>query len=449
MVKQQQAEPPVASTPAQGALTVEMAGTRGSVTQPDVIEVRGLGIAPTRASTLRDVTGLHTGRAIPLSTPCKPDSRPVAFATGSTPWCVQLSGIAAGHELSGSVKNADGNTLTLTVRRRDAFWWGPAMVLVAGLLVGLLAIAIPARLRRRVRELVLERLLAANDRAAGRAHIDGLRDWVHKRRADGQDIETIIAAVDRVLTYGPDLAKLARAHLSAALVAAQSAVELPPPLEARATALATHESPSIGEFYADDGSKLKVHSADTLATAVTRAAEIGGELAAAQSSIAELPENLAKAAREAFATAQARYVALATPEQVGQMDDCLQTLEDEIARARSAAPGPVGLVRTSRGVSAARPATRGPIETVSEPAGGVATLGGRTYAALFATALVALLAISYASVSIWSAAYDSKPLFHGFGDYLTLFSAALGSSAAGSVLALVGYWQVTDSPSSS
>lgn len=445
MVKQQQGQPPA---PVAGALTVEMAGIQGSASRPDVIEVLGPKSAPTTPSTLRDPTGLHTGQAVPRKTGCKPDVRPVAFATGSTPWCIELMNIAAGHELSGSVENGSGDTLTLTVRRRDAFWGGPAVVLVAGLLVGLFAAAIAKRLRGRVRELVLARLLQTNNLATRGSHIDGLNDWVSEREKEGQDRDTIIVAVNRVVTYGPDLARLARARLSAALDAAQNTRE-PAKLKAAAMELLERPSPRIGEFYTDDGSKLTEHPADVLASAVTRAAEIRAELDAAQSALGEIPEAAAKAARDAFTTAESRYESLATPEQVGQMDSALQALQNQIALARSATPRTAGLIRTARRSSAPHLATRGAIATETEPTGGTVTLEGQTAAALLVTALLALLVVGYASVTIWSAAYDSKPLFHEFGDYLTLFSAALGSSAAGSVLALVGYWQVTDSPAGS
>jgi|GEM_PF-2900345 hypothetical protein len=431
---------------AQAALAVELSGAQGSRSQPYVIELRAPGVPPTRAAILRDATGQHTGEAIPVTGPCRPNSTPVAFETGEAAWCLRLQDVAVGHELSGTVQDLSGNALTLTVRRRDSFWLVPAVVLLCGLLVGLLAALVPAWLRGHVRGLVLERLLAANDTAQEGARIDGLRDWVVDRERDGQDREAIISAVDRVIAHGPELARLARVGLSLAIDIAAAGGELPEALKVHAQRRAAPGSPSMDEFYASDGSRLGEHPAALWRRAIERAAEIRDELAGEALAIAQLPEASRADASGALAAAQERYRRLGSVDQVGRMDDCLDELVAAVGRARAAAAvTPIGLVRTAREPAevVVELATRGALEMVTEPLRSLRTLEGQTFRALLATGVVIALALGYAAVTIWSAVYDSNPLFHAFGDYLALFSAALGSGAAGTVLALIGNWQVT------
>jgi hypothetical protein len=72
---------------------------------------------------------------------------------------------------------------------------------------------------------------------------------------------------------------------------------------------------------------------------------------------------------------------------------------------------------------------------------GPSAIATRSGIAVFLCSLVAVVALAYAGVAVSQAAYASKPLFHSFGDYVTLFSAALASSAAATVLGIVAYWR--------
>jgi hypothetical protein len=57
------------------------------------------------------------------------------------------------------------------------------------------------------------------------------------------------------------------------------------------------------------------------------------------------------------------------------------------------------------------------------------------------TAAAAALVIGFAGATVWEAAYEAKPAFAGFADYFALFSAALASGAAASVLSLLAFWR--------
>jgi hypothetical protein len=55
--------------------------------------------------------------------------------------------------------------------------------------------------------------------------------------------------------------------------------------------------------------------------------------------------------------------------------------------------------------------------------------------------LAAAFVLVLAGTTVYEAAYESKPAFAGFADYFALFSAALASSAATTVLGLLAYWR--------
>jgi hypothetical protein len=55
--------------------------------------------------------------------------------------------------------------------------------------------------------------------------------------------------------------------------------------------------------------------------------------------------------------------------------------------------------------------------------------------------LTVLVALGFAGVTVYEAAYAPKTSFAGFPDYFTLFSAALASGVAATVLGLLAYWR--------
>jgi hypothetical protein len=395
---------------------------------------------------LRDPTGEQTGRVIPLAGHCKPNRSLIAFAAGQTRWCLELLDVAAGQELTGVVQNAKGDALALTVQRRDAWWCWPFLTLLAGLLVGLFAAIVPVWLRSYIRRLVLKRLLAVNNASAGPSHIDKLEDWVVRRQTAGEDREVVIAAVNHALVYGPELAKLARADLQAAIAESVAISEMPKKLLEGAQDLTAKGSPEMTEFYSADGGMLSEHPAQLWARALVRASEIREELAGQEVAIADLPESARQDPRTALAAALERFRRLDAPVQVERMDESLEALAGVVAVARTKVVSTPGLIRAARQkpASIVRSATRGALGLASRPIPpSLNTLRGQVRLAVVVTVAVGLVALAYASVAIYFAVYEPDPLFHSFADYLILFSTALGSGAASSVLALAGNWRAT------
>ncbi len=426
-----------------GALTVDLTGTQGA-TSPYFIKLRGPAGVSMRPVTLLDAGGEHTGTARAIAGACTPNSTQIAFPRSRSWWCLELENIAAGHELTGVVRSQGEATLVLTVRRRDACLL-PLLVLFAGLLAGLLAAFVPAWLRPRVRRNVLERMVAGNrDDSDMHKRIEGLEGWVSTRRARGEDDDSLIADISWTIEYGPAVVSPARAALAREISAVGSSGELPPSLLADAEAIAS--SPHrISDFYADDGSRLTPHPAELWAVALHRAWEIREEIAQREAAIDGLfpdaePTSAEAEARGALAVAQERFSALREPRDIGHMDSCLEALANAVARAEILATGP----ERAAAPPALELALRGAIETITEPRRSLGTLAGRTFRAMFATAIALIVVLAYASFAIMYAVYIPNPLFHSFGDYLTLFSAALGSGAVATALALLGYWRVTD-----
>lgn len=61
------------------------------------------------------------------------------------------------------------------------------------------------------------------------------------------------------------------------------------------------------------------------------------------------------------------------------------------------------------------------------------------------TGIALVITLAFAGATVLKAVYYTNATFSSGWDYFTLFSAALASGAAASVLSLVGYWRPTPS----
>jgi hypothetical protein len=422
---------PQSPPPAAGALSVDLADGADHYT----IEVAGPSPAPTGSAVLRDTSGRHTGTVRPrASGTCSPASRRTAFDAGTTPWCLDLSDVAAGRELAGKVVNGGGDALTLTVRRRDAFVPAPLATLLLGLLAGILAALVPRWLRTTVRWLVLSRLVAGAAKPGAAGYVDGLTEWVRRRLKEGAGREAVLAAVHRVTSSGPERARLAREDLRAAL-----GVAIPDHEFTRAAArVAADTTNRIGDFYSGM-TELPAHPASEWAAGLARMRQYRTELDNEELRMAAIGHEHDGPAKAAFREAWVRFEALREPDDLPGMEVRLDDLRTAVDRGIAAA-------RTMRGAEdgAAVPylaAPRGPLEAALVLALRPGRLTGMTWIAGLLTALVLVLALGYAFLTIKQAAYDAKPLFAHRADYLALFSAALASGVGATVLALLGNWR--------
>jgi len=417
--------------PAAGTLGVDLADGADHAT----IEIPGPSPAPTGRTVLRDTSGRHTGTVQPHpSGSCSPASRRIAFDAGTTPWCLDLRDIAAGRELAGKVVNGSGDTLALTVRRRDAFVPGPLATLLLGLLAGILAALVPRWLRTAVRWLVLSRLVAAAAKPGGPGHIEGLREWVRRRLQRGDGREAVLADVYKVTSSGPERARQAREELTEALDAAKPEHEFTR-AAAREAARTTNQ---ITDFYTGTTERA-AHPASEWAAGLARLARYRAELANQETRLAKIGAGLSGPAKTALREAWVRF------DELGDLDD-LPTMEERLDDLRAAVDRGLAGSQTERGPTdgGAVPyvaAPRGPLEAALALALRPGRLTGLTWLARVATWLILALALGYAFLTIKQSAYDAKPLFAHRADYLALFSAALASGVGATVLALLGNWR--------
>lgn len=434
--------PPASEKPAPrtGALTV-------ALEEPaTTLKVRAPAPAPDAGTeaVLRDDSGKHIGRVVSTGQ-CDGTPRE-AFPGATGEWCLRLSEIAAGHELTGTIANTAENALTLTVNRRDGFWPLPAALLALGLAVGFLTLLVPTALKRFVRRIVLARLLRRN----GDAHQAGVQDldgWVKRQLAKPEaDPDAILVAVSEMVESGRARAVEARERLRQGLEAASLGEH---PYGQAAAAIADPEKTNtVTDFYGEDGKRRKDHPADEWLSGLKRLLEYKREIETRAKQIDDhFDPNVDNPAKVELRQARTEFGEAASPDDVERLaprlDELITAIQDELAKQLPADEQhrrAVGVAGTP-GTLAIERAPRGVIDTLVPLDLSRGTLAGWTGFARLLTAAVLVLVLLYAVLSVKSSTYDAKPLFDSFNDYLALFSAALGSGVAATVVAMLGYWK--------
>jgi hypothetical protein len=268
----------------------------------------------------------------------------------------------------------------------------------------------------------------------------GLNDWVAERREEGESREALIAAVHQVTSSGPQQASRARQRLAAAILKIPALAQHK--LVIAAQAIAKDTTNKMSDFYAR-GEERKAHPADEWAAAVAQLADYRAELDAQERSIRLISPAFRQPAKLALATADQRFTDLTEPDDLPTMMPRLDALRDAVdeglVNTRASVRGGADLPGLSP--SAVLQARRSPMEAVIPLGLTAGNLGAWIWIARVLTLLVLVVALAYAFVTIKQSSYETRPLFSGGGDYLTLFAAALASGASATVLALVGNWR--------
>ena len=417
--------------PEASAIVVELTGSQGGA-DPYALAVTASG-TPSPA-TLRDETGLHTGKVIALPAQnCAKAPRRRAFETtdAKDTWCLGLQDVDAGSELSGTVEATGGAELPLVVRRRDGFWWKPFGVLILGLLVGGAATLLPAWLTRKVRSHVLRDLILEGKAVAG------LPAWVASREREGVDLESLINEVGWTLEHGPPVTEEAWGKLRAAIKSAREA-GVAHPLLAAAEKAGSNGAVRMADLY-DGPLRRGKHVDEARADQVDRLHAVHTELASAEQAVRRLRENVREELERLLRVANLRYRGLKSLDDLASLDEPLEKLQAAIVEARAAVmAASEGFRPISPEESDVSTAPRGQLETTG-------TTEGRRRGAKIALGLLTLLLVLllpvYAVLSVRHAAYAPKPLFHDFGDYFDLFAAALASGVAAAVIGLLSIWR--------
>jgi hypothetical protein len=342
-------------------------------------------------------------------------ARPAETDADDPETCLEISGLPKHGEVAGTVSVAgitdqdQGTTLTLTVQRRPEFVGSPLIVLIAGLLVGLMVALIPPWLASRIAGLRLAWLLWYAELQRAEDRIAGARAWAEDR-LDGHTAAAVRGPLLLVVKQGPARARAARSALSAALDAAQLGSDHP--LARKARAEAARNDHHISHFLDGEGNEID-HPAAALTADVNLLEALRVRIAALAAASAPWPE--LEVARRAWENAS----------ETGAIDHVAELVQ----AAADVQPMTRGV--TERGLGR---------QAVEQLPLGTARLIGLIGSAAALTIIFILVAVGFAVVTVYLANYEAEPTFGSFADYFALFSAAVGSSAAGAFLGLLAPW---------
>lgn len=424
----------------EAALTLNLEGDEGGA-DPYRFAVAADGPAPTETGILHDASGRHTAKVLSAEG-CEGKAR-IAFPASGKRWCLQLQNVDPGHELVGSIvggatSTTGARTLKLTVNRRDDFWGLPLAIVISGIVLGALVTLVKPLLKKPIRQSVLGGMLRKNQRAEGSARIRGLTEFARDRLAAGEDIEPVIEKVGQALDQGPERAEAERAKLKAALgqIGAGDAVREHPAFVA-ATREASRSDNAVTDFY-DEAGSLKAHPAAELEKGLEELVKYLGQAGKLRAAIDALAPEDRTAPVEALGRAELVAREAETPEEIRRVAGLLDEARGSLEKARAK----VAASKRRRGVAGA-PALPGKLGVSLAPA--APELGGGKLVATRAIAIAAsvatlLFVAAFTVATVKHANYDPKLDFNSFSDYFALFSAALGSAAAGALVLLIGFW---------
>jgi len=431
----------------EAALTVNLEGDQGASGHPYLFAVTAAGATPAKPAMLRDETGLHTG-IVATAEGCAGPPR-VAFPDRPSIWCLRLENVAKGYELSGTAsggnpKTVGARSLKLTVNRRDDFWAGPFWALLAGLLLGIGLALFKAPFRRSVRSTVLGKQLRENEEARGAAQIIDLTKFVRARLAAGETVDDLTPKVAALRQNGPKLAQEARAKLEQSLKRHHDALAHYP-LWTAAGKEAARENSRVEDFFDAEGQPI-THPASEFLQVVEELVKGLAYIAKLRAAIVRLRKaEHRQPPLEALARAELVAREAIEPTDVRRVAGLLDAARDSVETAR--AKEQIAAVRHRRGVDGPAGRVAGALPAAPLPSlpPDATELGGarfdRTVSWTVAVAVAAAVAIVLFSLfTIKQAVYDPKLTFSGCGDYFTIFSTALASAAAGSLILLFSYW---------
>ncbi|WP_224279802.1 hypothetical protein [Nocardioides lacusdianchii] len=424
---------PEAKDPTPGALTVSVS------TDTTRIRVEAPGTAPEEETTslLASEDGKDT--AIVTSEPetsCAEVTKLYLSATevATTSWCLSVTSLPSHGTVAGTMTGAgegDRTKLALKVQRRAAFTplfrtW-PFWVLVCGLLVALLSTSMLALLWTGIAGTRLRLLVALNASRPVAERVDGVAAWVQQRRAKSATAAELVDPVSKAVQNGPKKAADARADLTQLLEEPESAL---PDVELVTAAQreARRTDHQMADFYTVDGTEA-VHPALVMADAIKTLAEYYKYLDDLEKEAQSLPGNPHPRKLQV-----ARFVL----SRVRTLDD-LKALKDALGEAREALDDARANSNMDKvGLQGLRSAETGlDVDSSLPPAAWLfAALG---LAAL--TALAIAVTLAFAAVTVYVAGYDANPTFGSWQDGFKLFSSAVASGVAATVLGLLAPWR--------
>ncbi|WP_148590007.1 hypothetical protein [Streptomyces sp. WAC01526] len=182
--------------------------TTGTGTENRTYLLLAGGPPPAHEALLLDEEGLHAVRAVVTSDAgrsCTTDA-PRRTGLGEDPWCVRLSGIAAGNSVSGKLAGPS-STVALALTARHAIWWPLLAAFVALVCAGFIA-----WLAQRWLPDAVTKLLLWNEKKRCK-EIVGLTDWADQAAQGRLALTDIVARLRWARRFGRRQIRAAREDL--------------------------------------------------------------------------------------------------------------------------------------------------------------------------------------------------------------------------------------------
>lgn len=439
--------PPEKPAPKEGALTIQLSEEEVQGDDGALLRVKAAGPPPAPTALLNS----DGTEVVPLeSAPGKcGEDLPVHQALGSgasEEWCLQLSGIEDSTQVAGKAAGT-GTVLTLTVNRRPPFFCGPPiLVVLGGLLIGLLLLVVPLWLSKKIRQGLLDKVVSDNEAKGPGEKIEGLANWVKKRRAAGQKDNDLLPVVDQAIRALPR-AREGREELRQRLASSKLADSHHYRGEA-ANFLKEREALKVGDLLSSDGKFIGPYPTDPWLEGLEKLERQRIALLRLRERANGMESGEPRTKVEkALDEAELAFNAIARPGAVDGFDAKLDAVHasfpDELAVEvaalsmpsmvgwRAAGPERAMLVLGAEPVEAAPPAS----ELASPDKLLLYQLG---------TGALILFVIAFAILTLKQEVYEPVADFGDFADYFALASAAIGAGVSATVVGLLAPWNKSE-----
>jgi hypothetical protein len=454
---------PQAPVSAPPSATLKVGVTHSSL----LLNVRARGNPePKETATLVDTSGAHTATVKSLPSTSCAHSPVHDTGTGPTTWCLSVTSLDTGFEQSGTLQKG-GTTLTLALTRKHALLVWPFLVLLAGLVVPFGIGAFKKFLQPWAGGLAVSNVIARNANQP-REKISDLGEWADEQAKEGKPPGDILAIVQRVVGAAPKIRRT-RKVLAQKLRATPLANNHPYVVAARDEV--RRSSVRVADIV-DDTGKAEPPRAQVFADHLAQLEADQASLVQLRGLLDRLDDGCSADARKALDIADAHFKSIDAPERVASLDDYILDAHGAISAATETA----GCVKTEHAktfhaewqkvlensssgstvriesgemrtlfrfpdrtagaaiVRQLRSVTTPPLELTGR------ALWRDELVAMGLTGGAMLVTFAFAATTVVKAAYYGNATFSSGWDYFTLFSAALASGAAATVLTLVDYW---------
>jgi hypothetical protein len=374
-----------------------------------------------------------TIEGIPV-TGCPASAETLYTGTGSSEWCLKVSGLQDGAEMTGIIKTGDV-ILTIALSVRDHFLGLPLLVVILGLL---LAGSWLWWTTRQLEVFVSKRYLDAevnrNETESDvTKKIVGLKPWVDSLK-DRYSPKSLYQMVDTMLRLGPGQARAARERLLQTLTDSR----LPPGHPIKGVADTTVANIKVSDFYDELGKAVEVHPADKVAAMAAKARALYDRLTETSAFVEKMvPASRRPAFRQLLAYLDNRLDKVKETDALNEIEAEHVEVRQEAYRAAAATPSPPTEDLIYEAAEAAYEGSE------SRP---VSSAESSPFSRVLVSRIAIMLTVGLFSVlgaaTVASASYLPNATFGLWSDYLALFIATVAASSVSGALTALGLWSL-------